>query len=142
MRKSIILTIILFILSSQLAYADDVQQGAASSQTTVQNTIQGPGSVSSHTESTVNGQTQTLDVNTPGTYTLNNSVPDSTTSNFPKKVIAPVMPSVVPSVSSVSGRKIPGPFLGRIRQGNKEQIFYLEAINKISGIFKSFFGKL
>ena len=62
------------------SYAEIIQ-GDASSSTSVTTNMQGSGEVHTYIQSTVNGQTKTLESNKPGTYTLNNSSSGSASSS-------------------------------------------------------------
>lgn len=68
----LIIAIASLLSTAPLSYADIIQ-GDASSSTSVTTNIQGSGEVHTYIQSTVNGQTKTLESNKPGTYTLNNN---------------------------------------------------------------------
>jgi hypothetical protein len=51
-------------------FAQNIQTGNASAQSTVQTDVQGSGSVSTHIEINANGVKKVLDSNSPGTYKL------------------------------------------------------------------------
>ena len=100
-KKLLVLTgaISFFIFVSQ-AHAEIVQ-GNASSSTSVTTNIQGSGSVHTYIQSTVNGQTQTVEGDKPGTYVLNNSS-EGTNSNNKNSVTITISQSPTPTASPSS----------------------------------------
>lgn len=91
MKGFLILLSALFIAVAFTASAQaEVIEGNASSDVTVNNSIQGSGEVHTHIESTVNGQTKVLDSNQPGSYTLHNSSSVSSSST------ASISPTITP----------------------------------------------
>lgn len=62
-----------FLLFSSSSFADEMQTGNATTKSTVINNVQGNGSVTTHIENTVNGQTTTVDSNQPGKIVVENN---------------------------------------------------------------------
>lgn len=83
----LIIAIASLLSTAPLSYADIIQ-GDASSSTSVTTNIQGSGEVHTYIQSTVNGQTKTLESNKPGTYTLNNNSSGSASSSKSTEHIA------------------------------------------------------
>jgi hypothetical protein len=73
-----LLIIVFGLLIRTVVFAQVVQTGSASVQNNVTNTVNGS-NCTTHIQTTVNGQTKTLDSTDCGTHTLNNSVSGATT---------------------------------------------------------------
>lgn len=81
--------------------AQDVQTGNATAQSSVINTVEGNGSVSTHIEVEANGEKKVLDTNAPGTYKISvrfdNNVNATKTSTIvnSKSPIATSTPTII-----------------------------------------------
>ena len=109
-----------------------VVQGNSSSTNTSTTTIEGNGSVTTHIESTVNGNTKTFDSNTPGTYILENSSDDTDVHITPRETLTPSSFATPTAITKHdTENKLPHAlaFVGKI------QSFFHETIQKLLSLF-------
>lgn len=72
-KAGLIIVPLFFLLLSTSSFADDVQPGNASAQSTVINNVQGSGSVQTHIETSANGQTNVIDTQGNGQVNVENN---------------------------------------------------------------------
>ncbi len=76
MKKAgfLVIPLLLLIFSAHSSFADNVQTGnVVDAQSTVENNVQGSGSVTTHIETSANGQTNVIDTNGNGTVNVTNN---------------------------------------------------------------------
>ncbi len=118
-------------------YYAQIQTGGANAQSSVQTDIQGSGNVSTHIEVQANGQTKTLDANSPGTYRL--SVSSDANNGDNRTVITPtprLSPSPVASDESEMNRE------SVKKTTASETSFFTNLTKYIEDIFKRIFNKI
>lgn len=101
------ISFLLFFISAMPSFAQTITTGDQTAQTSVTNTINN-GSVTSHTETTVNGQTTIIDSNGPGSVNIKNVNGNITISKTPEVTIAVTQkpasstPTVIPDEEPAS----------------------------------------
>jgi hypothetical protein len=81
------LLILLLLLTKSPIFAEDSSDGSVTSETHVNNSISGNGSVYSHTETTVNGKTTTVDSENEGEVDIKNINGNVTVTKSPEVTI-------------------------------------------------------
>jgi len=71
-------------------FVPNIQTGNSSAQSSIQTDIQGSGSVSIHIQVSANGETKTLDSNSPGTYKLEVRTSNNNSNISNEIIISPV----------------------------------------------------
>lgn len=120
------------ILNIPVYYAQNIQTGNASAQSTVVNNVQGNGSVSTHIEVEANGEKKVLDSNSPGTYRLqvqSNSSDQTTTKT----------PTVSPSPTRLSLNTKDKTSTAVEKQKNHNSSFFSSFTEHLRNFFKQIF---
>jgi len=83
----------LFALEPSVALADNIQTRNASAQSTVENNVQGNGNVTTHIETSANGQTNVIDTQGNGQINVTNNNGNVTITKTPQVTIVQTLNS-------------------------------------------------
>jgi len=136
-KRFCILIIAFYLLFPTASYAQDIQTGNSSAQSTVTNTVNGSGGCSTHIEVIVNGEKKVLDSTDCGTHSLNVSSnsnfqsPTPSASVFiPQKPIISLSPSPTSSVTPI------------IKPEEKKEMSKPSFISNVIKTFSDFFKRV
>jgi hypothetical protein len=104
MKKAIVFDILFIVyvsLTVKVVFAQNITTGAASANSTVQTNIQGSGNVKTHIETTVNGQTNTVDSNEPGKIQVENNNGNVTISKTPQTSLSAISTPIATTSPSI-----------------------------------------
>jgi hypothetical protein len=138
----LLLPLLFLVFLKTPAFAQDVQTGNASAQSTVTNTVNGSG-CSTHMEIIVNGERRVLDSTDCGTHTLSNTANATEEEVSPKpSIIKPVLKSPTVSIlpSSTSSATPQAALLEK--KEIHESSFISNFVKKIQEFFKGLFKNL
>jgi hypothetical protein len=117
-------------------YAQNVQTGNTTAQSSVISTVEGSGSVSTHIEVEANGDKKVLDVNSPGTYSL------SVQSNGNQATTPPPTTTVTPDQHIILDSTEPTTHSAVINKNQKNKTMATDIFSSFVIRIEDFFKKL